>query len=569
MNLTTGNVNTGFNAGATSHVYALRVKGTRLYVGGAFSTLAGVARSRIGAVDTTTGALDPTFNPNASDSVHAIQVSPDGNTVYVGGDFLSIGGGPRGWIAPVDSVNGLLLPLTFQYPLVATSTPYLIDLDLSPDGSQLFAGLGGFENQALSWSTTTGRRQWGRQVDGDTQAVKYSQGNVFFGFHEGDIGDPTVRMLAADSVTGIVEAPYHLPIDSFFGIWDIDASPDAVVLGGEFANVNGVATQGIAILPRVSTETVPPTAPTGLRVAGTTANSISLAWNPGTDNTGVVGYRVLRGGIEIGYSATTTFTENDLPAATRLQLRGAVRRRVGQLLAERRADPGRNGPDARPDGLGLALPRQRLEPGHRLARRRVQRRDLGSRVRPSSGTGTVTRRRSSPSAPTRTTSRTPPTSAASSRSPTPPSLSNVNLTLLRDDGAVVYLNGTEIVRSNMPTGTITSTTAAVTNVEGAAESQLFPFTVPPGGLRRRRQHARGRDPPAVPVQLGHQLRPEPQHRPPARAGAAAEPAHDLGHRHIGRAGLGRADRRRSPATACTATACWSARRPGRRSRTPA
>jgi fibronectin type 3 domain-containing protein/regulation of enolase protein 1 (concanavalin A-like superfamily) len=39
------------------------------------------------------------------------------------------------------------------------------------------------------------------------------------------------------------------------------------------------------------------------------------------------------------------------------------------------------------------------------------------------------------------------------------------LRLLRDDGAVVYLNGTEIYRSNMPTGTISSTTLASTAVE--------------------------------------------------------------------------------------------------------
>jgi hypothetical protein len=39
-------------------------------------------------------------------------------------------------------------------------------------------------------------------------------------------------------------------------------------------------------------------------------------------------------------------------------------------------------------------------------------------------------------------------------------LSNFLLRLLRDDGAVVYLNGTEIFRSNMPSGEITSTTLA-------------------------------------------------------------------------------------------------------------
>ena len=39
-------------------------------------------------------------------------------------------------------------------------------------------------------------------------------------------------------------------MDSFFGVWDIDAhAPTRSSLGGEFTNVNGVATQGVAILP--------------------------------------------------------------------------------------------------------------------------------------------------------------------------------------------------------------------------------------------------------------------------------------------------------------------------------
>ena len=39
------------------------------------------------------------------------------------------------------------------------------------------------------------------------------------------------------------------------------------------------------------------------------------------------------------------------------------------------------------------------------------------------------------------------------------------LHLLRDDGAIVYLNGTEVKRDNMPTGTITSTTIASSNTD--------------------------------------------------------------------------------------------------------
>lgn len=49
----------------------------------------------------------------------------------------------------------------------------------------------------------------------------------------------------------------------------------------------------------------------------------------------------------------------------------------------------------------------------------------------------------------------------------------LTLRLLRDDGAVVYLNGAEVFRSNMPTGAVTFTTLATNAITGAEESALF------------------------------------------------------------------------------------------------
>src|SRR4030095_3289613 len=49
------------------------------------------------------------------------------------------------------------------------------------------------------------------------------------------------------------------------------------------------------------------------------------------------------------------------------------------------------------------------------------------------------------------------------------SLSNLTLHLLRDDGAVVYLNGREVFRNNMPDGPIQYNTLASTNVSGDGE----------------------------------------------------------------------------------------------------
>jgi hypothetical protein len=43
------------------------------------------------------------------------------------------------------------------------------------------------------------------------------------------------------------------------------------------------------------------------------------------------------------------------------------------------------------------------------------------------------------------------------------------LRVLRDDGAVVYLNGTNVFRSNMPSGAVAYRTLASTNVTGTSE----------------------------------------------------------------------------------------------------
>ncbi len=58
------------------------------------------------------------------------------------------------------------------------------------------------------------------------------------------------------------------------------------------------------------------------------------------------------------------------------------------------------------------------------------------------------------------------------------SVQSLLMHLVRDDGAVVYINGTEVARSNMPAGTITSGTFASTNVNPPQDRQFFDFTVP-------------------------------------------------------------------------------------------
>jgi len=58
----------------------------------------------------------------------------------------------------------------------------------------------------------------------------------------------------------------------------------------------------------------------------------------------------------------------------------------------------------------------------------------------------------------------------------------LTLRLMRDDGAIVYLNGVEVWRTNMPTGAVTHLTAASVAIGGADESTFVQTTIVPSLL---------------------------------------------------------------------------------------
>src|SRR5687767_1626021 len=58
----------------------------------------------------------------------------------------------------------------------------------------------------------------------------------------------------------------------------------------------------------------------------------------------------------------------------------------------------------------------------------------------------------------------------------------LSLRVLRDDGVVVYLNGTEVYRNNMPSGTVSYTTLASAAIGGADESAFLQAGINPALL---------------------------------------------------------------------------------------
>src|SRR5206468_2367825 len=60
----------------------------------------------------------------------------------------------------------------------------------------------------------------------------------------------------------------------------------------------------------------PPTVPTGLSATAASLSRLNLASIGSTDNVGVTGYTIYRGGNQIGTSASTTYSDTGLLAAT-------------------------------------------------------------------------------------------------------------------------------------------------------------------------------------------------------------------------------------------------------------
>ena len=108
FDITTGNRIASFNhtLNAQGLTLARSPDGSRVYVGGDFTTVDGVARNRLAAFNTATGALVTGFYPRPYSRVGAIAAT--NSTVYYGGTFNSVGGVARARLAAANAADGSL-----------------------------------------------------------------------------------------------------------------------------------------------------------------------------------------------------------------------------------------------------------------------------------------------------------------------------------------------------------------------------------------------------------------------------------------------------------------------------
>ncbi|MFI6679329.1 LamG-like jellyroll fold domain-containing protein [Kribbella sp. NPDC050470] len=131
---TTGDLVTAFTPVLNGQVYAVAASadGSRIFIGGDFTTVNGVTRNRIAAFETATGALVTNWKPSVSYRVKTISVA--GGTVYFGGSFGLVNNIERLRLAAVTADAGTLLP----WAPAVNGDVYAVDV--ADDGSKVYAG---------------------------------------------------------------------------------------------------------------------------------------------------------------------------------------------------------------------------------------------------------------------------------------------------------------------------------------------------------------------------------------------------------------------------------------------
>lgn len=220
----------------------------RLYVGGSFSRIGGKAISRLAALSQSTGAVDREFVPQPSGTVRALTLSEDASRLYAGGPFTSVNGVARPGVVELVAGSGAVTSFA------PTDGGVVISMDTTPSGRLFF---GTTSNRTWAYDPADGGvPEYRVRTGGDVQAIYATDEEVYIGGHFNTLPEAKLERLALASFlpgNGQVTA-WNPGANGPFGVWAIGptrtaVSPDAVPalsIGGDFTRVGGLARRGYA-----------------------------------------------------------------------------------------------------------------------------------------------------------------------------------------------------------------------------------------------------------------------------------------------------------------------------------
>ncbi|WP_163631629.1 LamG-like jellyroll fold domain-containing protein [Microbacterium sp. B35-04] len=261
--------------GISSYVLEIEPSNEFVYFGGVFQTVGGQSRrsfakvNRAGVLQTqfvanASGVTEELYSnivvPNKNARGDALQLSPDGTRLAIGGDWFDINGSASHSFAVVDSTTGAVVRTWPASTVGNTSRTKMI----SSDGTRFFVaqeGFAGFDG-ALAYNWSDYSQAWRDNCAGATQAIVPYQGLLFEAHHRHDCGamgmfpdgrrtflsvsratDPTQLQIGwlpeLNDGTGEGIGPRSIAIGA-----GTNGTPYLWV-GGEFTRVNGANQQGV------------------------------------------------------------------------------------------------------------------------------------------------------------------------------------------------------------------------------------------------------------------------------------------------------------------------------------
>jgi hypothetical protein len=206
----TGAAIPGFNADVSGVVYEIFKYGSTLYLGGNFSTVGGQTRAKIASVDAPTGAVtswNPIITGGAVTDVKTIK--ENGGSIYFSGSFTSVNATSRSNIAAVHPTTGVLT--SFNPPTIAYSgTPEVNDFEFY-GGNIYFGGTFSTVGGTTRWKlaavslTTNTLQAWDPRSMNGVDDMELDGTTLYFVGNMGSVGNPWVSRgssAAVDIVTG-------------------------------------------------------------------------------------------------------------------------------------------------------------------------------------------------------------------------------------------------------------------------------------------------------------------------------------------------------------------------------
>jgi hypothetical protein len=330
LDATTGLLVEAFNARPDNAVDSLlkSTDGTRLYAGGLFNRIGGCTPcDRLAMLDPATGAANPSFHPQPNASV--LKLALYGRTLYLGGKFTVVAGVARSRLAAVDAITGGLGTRLTLAPNAAVR-----DLALNSTGSTLylagsftrisgttrynFASVGAASRALTAWNPNIHASGWGVALSPDnaTAYLTTADGNesICNAGHESVIAMPATG-------SGTPAVKWHnggapgCPFNSG-DINAVEATAGAVYIGGHLTNLCTVKNTSY-------TSRCPGSLTVRSHVAALSPTTgVPLSWNPGADgNRGVLVIQAIPAGLGIGGDFQRT---NGVPHSRFALFRGAA-----------------------------------------------------------------------------------------------------------------------------------------------------------------------------------------------------------------------------------------------------